>query len=130
MKKVILIIDDDEDDRFFFGEAVKEVDSSARIICCENGEEALNFLKREDIHLPDYIFLDINMPGISGKKCLTELKKLEKLSSIPVFMYSTSSQKKDDMEFKQLGATHFFTKPCCYGELLQIVSFVTTHSWK
>ncbi len=130
MKKVILIIDDDEDDRYFFGEAVQEVDKTSSIICCENGEDALNLLKKEDTKLPDYIFLDINMPGISGKNCLIELKKLEKLTKTPVFMYSTSSQKKDDTEFKKLGAAHYFTKPCHYTEIKQIISFVTSNNWQ
>ena len=37
---------------------------------------------------PDYIFLDLNMPGMDGLKCLDEIKKTKELHNVPVILYS------------------------------------------
>jgi CheY-like chemotaxis protein len=107
--KTIMIIDDDDDDRFFFCSAVKKINSS--YICQEakNGKEALEIL-RDTIKLPDFIFLDINMPIMGGKECLAELKKDDNLKHIPVIMYTTSSFQIDIETTRQLGAADYFIK--------------------
>jgi CheY-like chemotaxis protein len=75
----------------------------------EDGEDALKQL-RSPAQLPDYIFLDLNMPGMDGTQCLSELKKDTKLKDIPVIIYSTSGYRKD-MDFTHiLGASHYITK--------------------
>jgi CheY-like chemotaxis protein len=108
--KTIMIIDDDDDDRFFFCSAVKKINPSYICQEAQNGQEALEIL-RDTIKLPDFIFLDINMPIMGGKECLAELKKDEKLKHIPVIMYTTSSFQ-TDIEFTgQLGAADYFVKP-------------------
>ena len=73
------IVDDDVDDRNLFIEAVKEVDATIECITANNGEQALALLADPGTSLPDFIFLDLRMPRIDGKKCLIELKKNEKL---------------------------------------------------
>ncbi|MEO8760502.1 MAG: response regulator [Bacteroidia bacterium] len=107
--KTIMIIDDDEDDRFFFCSAVKEINPA--YICQEakNGKEALEIL-RDTVKLPDFIFLDINMPVMGGKECLAELKMDDKLKHIPVIMYTTSSFQTDIEFTRQLGAADYFIK--------------------
>ncbi len=107
--KTIMIIDDDEDDRFFFCSAVKEINSSYIYLEAKNGKEALEIL-RDTVKLPDFIFLDINMPIMGGKECLAELKRDEKLKHIPVIMYTTSSFQTDIESTRQLGAADYFIK--------------------
>ena len=68
----ILLIDDDEDDRALFFEAVNEVDKTIDCTGVENGHEALAYLKNLANPLPDYIFLDLRMPGLSGEQCLID----------------------------------------------------------
>ena len=41
----------------------------------EIAQEALKYLRDENNTLPDYIFLDLRMPRISGKQCLEEIRK-------------------------------------------------------
>lgn len=119
----VLIIDDDEDDVYFFMEAVKEVDNSIKCISSNNAIEALALLKRKDTYRPDFIFLDLNMPRMNGRQCLSEIKKIDSLFRIPVFIYSTSNTE-DTKELKQLGATDYFTKPYRFTELLSLVQEV------
>jgi CheY-like chemotaxis protein len=108
-QKKILLVDDDADDRFFFQRAVKKIDGSYECITAQNGEDALEKL-RAAARLPDYIFLDLNMPLMNGKACLAELKRDERLKNIPVIIYTTSNFSKDFEDTMKMGAAHYMTK--------------------
>jgi len=125
----ILFADDDADDRKFFFEAVKEIDDTIKCIGAANGKEALRYLKNEALPLPDYIFLDLRMPGISGQECLEEIKKDENLVHIPVIVYTTSREVEESIKLKKLGAVHFMSKPDSPDEIYYMVSFVLGEKW-
>lgn len=108
-KKLLMIVDDDKDDRFFFRSAIRKNNPSFECIEAENGVDALQQLRNAE-QLPDFIFLDLNMPKMDGKECLTELKKDKNLKNIPVIIYSTSDYKLDKEITKELGADYFLTK--------------------
>lgn len=116
-RKKIFIVDDDEDDQLFLYEAVNDLDIQVDFFYANNGEMALRYLKEDHIPLPDFIFLDLNMPKLNGKECLTEIKKMPKYAHIPVIIYTTSSHQKDIQEIMELGASCFLTKPTRIGEL-------------
>ncbi|MDP1747703.1 MAG: response regulator [Bacteroidota bacterium] len=86
----ILLADDDDSDRFFFEKALKEITIQTKLTTIEDGEQLLNYLKNNSNHLPDVIFLDLNMPRKNGNECLSEIKSDEKLKHIPIVIYSTS----------------------------------------
>src|SRR6188768_3557680 len=100
---VILIVDDDPEDIQLFAEALLEIDESINCVEAYNGLEALKVLKRNSF-LPNYIFLDINMPLMNGRKCLEEIKSNPNYNHIPVIIYSTTTDVKQIEEFRKLGA--------------------------
>ena len=113
---VILIVDDDAEDIELFGQAVNEVDPSITCVEAYNGLEALKVLKRNSF-LPDFIFLDINMPLMNGRRCLEEIKKDDVYRSIPVIIYSTTSDERQIQECRELGAD-FLTKTDSFDVLI------------
>jgi CheY-like chemotaxis protein len=115
--KQVMVVDDDEDDRDFFREAVAELDPSMRCIQASGGEEALEILRSQAEVLPNYIFLDLNMPKMCGKSLLIALKNDGQLKKIPVIIWSTSSDPKRAQETLQLGADSFLIKPVELGKL-------------
>ncbi len=117
--KLFLLIDDDDDDRELFQIALKNAKVPVNCVTCSSCIEALE--KIEDIN-PDYIFLDLNMPMMSGKECLIELKKRAFTKDIPVVIFSTSSEASDITETKALGAIDFITKPSKVSELTYILN--------
>jgi CheY-like chemotaxis protein len=125
----ILLIDDDEDDRALFFEAVNEVDKTIDCTGVENGHEALAYLKNLANPLPDYIFLDLRMPGLSGEQCLIEMKKDPRLFPVPVIVYTTSRELNESIGLKKLGAAHFMSKPTSPDEVYFMVSFVLGEKW-
>lgn len=126
---VILIVDDDEDDRKLFIESAKEINSGITFITACDGREALKFLKDENNKLPDYIFLDLRMPRVGGKKCLEEIGKDKRLHDVPVFIYTTSTDVKDSIEMKDMGAVHFISKPTDPGDIYYILSVILSEKW-
>ena len=123
-KKIFMIIDDDEDDRSFFIEAiVKKKINSPLYIEANDGEDALRKLLKVK-QLPDFIFLDINMPRMDGRECLKQLKQDDKLKHIPVIMYSTFFSEKTINEFHKLGASNCMTKPTDLNKLPAQISEV------
>lgn len=132
MKKTmtILLVDDDEDDRKLFFEAVKEVDQTISCVGAESCKEGLIYLKEESNIIPDFIFLDLRMPGLSGEKCLEEIKKDARLLHIPVIVYTTSKELSESIALKKMGAAHFMSKPVSPEEVYYMVSFVLNENWK
>lgn len=117
-RKSCLLIDDDEDDKEIFCIALAEANPAAKCFTANDGVEALAILKDEKF-VPDYIFLDLNMPLMSGKECLAEIRKRKHLDNTPVIIFSTSASQKDVQETHALGASGFITKPPLVGALIE-----------
>jgi len=116
------LIDDDIDDREIFTLALKDIDSSIKCTTAKDGAEALDFIENNKDFIPDFIFLDLNMPRINGKECLVEMRKIARLQNMPIYIYTTSSSDKDKLELLNMGATGFITKPYTIKKLVEILS--------
>lgn len=125
----ILLVDDDEDDRQLFIEAAKELDNTIICLSASDGMEALSYLQDQRNDVPDFIFLDLRMPGLSGEECLMEIKKEPRLAPVPVIVYTTSRDIQESRRLKQLGAAHFASKPVSQEEVYYMVSFVLGERW-
>jgi CheY-like chemotaxis protein len=119
---IILYVDDDEEDIEIFCEAVKAVDPSIKCLVAQHGKKAMDILHAD--LLPDYIFLDINMPVINGKSILTEIRRDIKFKDVPVVMYSTTMDGGEIEEYKKLGANHFLIKHNRFQELCDALSLI------
>jgi CheY-like chemotaxis protein len=108
---VCFLIDDDEDDREIFALALEKADGSYSCITAKNGPDALAILNADVAAIPDFIFVDLNMPLMHGKECLQHIKGNARFVNTPVIIYTTSSYNRDVEETRQLGASHFLVKP-------------------
>jgi CheY-like chemotaxis protein len=109
-QKKIMIVDDCLENRFLFCYVLKEIDASFHCCMAYDGNDALSQLRQMDGDLPIFIFLDLSMPDMGGKECLSLLKKDEKFSDIPVIIYTSSKLQKDIDDAYRLGASYFLTK--------------------
>jgi CheY-like chemotaxis protein len=74
-----LIIDDNEIDVLVNRRLITLTNFSENVIISSTAEEALDFLKRECTsakHAPDWILLDMHLPGMDGYDFVEEFKKL------------------------------------------------------
>jgi CheY-like chemotaxis protein len=121
-KITCFLIDDDKDDQEIFMLALEDMDINVSCITANDGNEALLKFAQDETFLPNFIFLDLNMPRINGKQCLIEIKKIDHLKDVPVIIYSTSSAQKDKVETEMLGAAAFITKPSSISEFTKILA--------
>jgi len=115
--KCCLLIDDDLDDQELFCLAAKEADMDVVCICANDGLEGLEKLAQPQAIIPDYIFIDLNMPRMNGIDSLREIKKLPYLNESRIIIYSTSIDEKSRTESKALGVDKFLIKPAGFDKM-------------
>ncbi len=118
----ILLADDDDADRLLFTDALAELQLKTIVHTVKNGIELMEWLNKDNIKLPQLLFLDLNMPLKNGLQCLKEIRSTEKLKNISVAIYSTSDNAKDMEETFLNGANIYITKPSDFGKLKQTLN--------
>jgi two-component system, chemotaxis family, chemotaxis protein CheY len=91
---IVALVDDDKIFRFTASKTILATKLTDQILQFENGEEALEFLKSNASRaesLPDYIFLDINMPYVDGWMFLEDYAILKANLSKPISIFMVSS---------------------------------------
>ncbi len=121
-KPTIFLIDDDSDDQEIFSIAIDNTKKSVNCVFADDGLKALEKINGDEKFIPDFIFIDMNMPRMNGLQCLSEIKKIDRLKHIPVYMYSTSADPGTVEENMKLGATEFIVKPSDINTLTAVLS--------
>jgi CheY-like chemotaxis protein len=114
----ILLIDDDEDDREIFLTALERIETNVECQAFGNAREVLDKLQEKQL-ITDLIFLDLNMPLMTGQQFLIEIKKIPRLKEIPIIIFSTTSHRETIKLMKDLGAMEFITKPEDFTDLVK-----------
>ena len=127
-RKPLLIIEDSEEDFTALTRMMSKANIPNPIYRCEDGEEALDFLyhegEYEDESLsprPSLIILDLNLPGTDGREVLAELKSDRDLQTIPVVIFSTSSNPRDIDACYRQGISGYIVKPMDSQRLNKLV---------
>ena len=114
----ILIVEDSDEDFAALSRAIDKAQFTHPIYRCEDGEEALDFLYHEAEYQdrtiaprPTVIILDLNLPGTDGTEVLATIKGDRDLQSIPVVIFSTSSNPKDIEACYRQGVCGYIVKP-------------------
>jgi CheY-like chemotaxis protein len=123
-QKTVFVIDDDPDDLKFMTDALNRVDSTILCITSQYPQEAMKLLTLEMITIPDFIFIDINMPKITGDACLRQLRTDAKFLKTPIILYSTSMPKEVSEKLLKAGASFTFGKPNTENEYLVVLESI------
>jgi len=91
----ILLVEDDLDDVHIIKRIIGRAPISVKIDTCANGREALDYLERcaegNKDGLPDLVLLDLNMPVMDGNQFIREIRGHSLFSSLPICVFTTSS---------------------------------------
>ncbi|HEY3966387.1 MAG TPA: response regulator [Planctomycetaceae bacterium] len=124
----ILLVEDSPEDTEATIRAFKKAGVPQPIFHCENGDEGLDFLYRRGKYIessqaprPSVILLDLNLPGTDGREVLAEIKKDERLRTIPVLVLTTSTDERDIEKCYQMGANSYIKKPVDFDSFLRAV---------
>lgn len=113
-----LYADDDPEDLETLSDVLNAIIPGSTCIHARDGVEVLDILEHAP-SVPDFIFLDINMPLMDGRACLKELKKDERFASVPVVIYTTSNNPRDQQLCMELGASAYFVKPTTFTKAVE-----------
>jgi CheY-like chemotaxis protein len=130
-RRFLLHIEDDEDDQAMLKEAIKETEAAPEVWTARNGQEGLEILRQCVLlnNLPSLIILDLNLPGMDGKKVLMEIKKHPVLSLIPVAIFTTSSSQLDKL-FAEKHHVELITKPSSEVDFFQSVKNILENCYR
>lgn len=116
----ILIVEDSEDDFEATRRAFTKANLRNPVEHAFSGEEALDYLQ-ETRERPGIILLDLNMPGLDGRKTLEIIKKHKDLKKIPVVILTTSNDERDVKACYELGANTYIQKPVDFDGLITAI---------
>lgn len=129
----MLLIDDSDEDYESVIWALRRVAFDDRIVRCASGDDALDLLYHRGQYaddaawLPALIVLDLNLPGTDGREFLRQIKSDEALRTIPVVVYTTSSNPRDIEYCYQIGANSYQVKPVDFEKFCASWQSLVTH---
>lgn len=125
--RTIVMVEDNEDDYEAMERCLKLANVRNPIQWCKNGKDALDYLRSEGAYAgapfpaPALVLLDLNMPGLDGRKTLDQIKRDPNLRRIPVVVLTTSADEGDVEQCYELGAASYIQKPIDFEGLQRTV---------
>ena len=117
----IVLVEDNPGDVLLVKKALKEKGIAAKLVCFEDGEQALKSLSQPAQQAPDLILLDLNVPKIHGIEVLRTIRNTPKLVGVPVVILTSSASPTDIHRTALLGAARFISKPSGLEDFLREV---------
>lgn len=124
----ILLVEDTPEDAETTLRAFKKAGMANPIYHCQDGDEALDFLRRRGKYIaadtaprPGLILLDLNLPGTDGREVLHEIKGDDVLRQIPVIVLTTSADERDIQVCYRDGANSYIQKPVDFKGFLEAI---------
>ena len=114
----ILLVDDDPDDQFIFADTLDEIAKNVECVTANNGVEAIAYLNTAN-PIPSLIFLDLNMPIMSGHEFLKcQQQQAKAIANIPVIVMTAVPGAQVD------GVAGLLRKPMEIGQIITIMNSI------
>lgn len=131
-QREILIVEDNPADVRLMREALRTLDPPVTISVASDGEEALQFLRREgkfaEAARPSLIFLDFNLPKYDSKELLQQIKADASLRLIPIAVLTTSNAERDVRDAYQRFANCYLNKAPDLEGFFRVIQ-AAAHFW-
>ncbi len=115
----ILVCDDDQNVRLLTRQCL-EAEGMA-VIEASDGAEAVALFEKER---PDLVFLDVEMPGMSGLEACQRIREMPQGKNTPIMIVTGSDDRKSIDEGFEAGATQYKTKPVNWSLLGRDVQYM------
>ena len=122
--KRIVLVEDSPNDVTLVLAAFQETNLANEVVVLNDGQQALDFLhkrgeyaQRQDAN-PAVVLLDLKLPKVDGLQVLADIKKTEKLRSVPVVMLTSSREEPDLARCYDLGANAYVVKPVSFPDFV------------
>jgi two-component system, chemotaxis family, chemotaxis protein CheY len=116
----VLVVDDQKAIRTLVKDSLQQL-GFRHLSECEDGAQALNFLKHTPVHL---IISDLNMPNLDGIGLLRAVRSTEGLEKTAFIMLTSRGEIELVKEAVALGVNNYLTKPFALGLLRKKIEAV------
>ncbi|GFO62418.1 response regulator [Geomonas paludis] len=124
MNKMILLVEDNPDDEALTLRAIRK-HMPYGIVVARDGAEALDHLfgtgrnGGESTPTPLLVLLDLKLPKVNGLEVLRRMREEAKTRSIPVIVFTSSTEEQDILDSYRLGANSYIRKPVDYSQFCE-----------
>ena len=132
--KTILLVEDDADQVTLALRAMRQhgiMRNLDDVIVAGDGEEAIDYLfghgeyaGRDTGHMPEFVLLDVDLPGMDGLQVLKLLREDERTQLLPVILFSASGEHAKVVRGYKLGANSYVTKPTNFDEFSEAMQYL------
>lgn len=109
-----LVIDDQSTSRKLISKLLEQVELGGKIFDFDGAEEALAWVRNNEV---DLVLVDFRMPGMDGVAFTKAFRQIPQHRDVPVVMITISEEHDVRMEALEAGATDFLNKPLDHLEL-------------
>jgi CheY-like chemotaxis protein len=111
----VLLVEDDLEDAGLAIEVLKQGEVPCRVSLVRDGEEALQFIRRQGHFAraprPDVILLDLQLPKKDGRDVLAEIRQDKQVRRIPVVVLTSSQTQWEVLKGENLFVESYLVKP-------------------
>ncbi|HEX6191379.1 MAG TPA: response regulator [Chitinophagaceae bacterium] len=118
MKKHIFLVDNDNATIKMFSAALSELGTTYKCTCAENASHAVSILQ---YITPDVIISNNRNPEINGLQLLEEIKKINRLATVPFYLYASGVNQELQSKVVSLGGNGCIEKPKSIFRLMQVL---------
>ena len=119
----ILVVDDVFTNRYLLSELIKMTGNEP--VLAENGEQAIEILKSQQIHL---VFMDVEMPVMNGVETTLYIRKEmpSPLNVIPIIALTAHNPELFFEDFSNVGFDELITKPYSIEKIKEKIQSLVT----
>lgn len=115
----ILIAEDNEVNMQLSKVIISSLMPEALLMEAQNGKEAVTLYKEQ---LPDFIFMDIQMPEMNGYEACREIRKMEGAETVPIIALTAGTLKGERERCLAAGMNDYISKPIIKEDFIRIIN--------
>jgi CheY-like chemotaxis protein len=127
-KMTIFYTDDDQEDLDFFREATEAIDDNLELVTLDGSSKLLDIIENPPPH-PHILFLDLNMPGLTGFDVIEILRGEKHMNDLPIVIFSTSKDEDAIRKSRELGASYYVQKSNTFDSLRKSIEHTININW-